>query len=410
VANVRRSGFRRATLLVSAMIVLSACNPTRFVSGWVPYWNATEGRAGFTSAASSMFTDISPFFYSAQADGTIALVGSASALSTTAHEAKIRGIEVLPTITDGSGKLTMATVILADPALRAQHIANIVALTANPEIDGVDLDYEGFAFSDGRDSWAATTPVWRAFIHELADALHAKFKRLAVTIPPVWVAGGVTTGYTVYDQAGIAPYVDRLRLMVYDWSVSSPGPISPMSWLTQVIAYSNAALPGYTNKLQLGVPSYGRDWGRQAYSSETCPDGALSTKSIELQNIPAVVSAHGAQPVRHTSGEMYFTYDLVVTGFSTKPIPPPPYVPPAQRIASIPGAAIGPGGLLPALRLAPPSEPLTCTVRHFVYYPDATTIQQHAQAALDNGWGGVVIWALGYETADVYTNLANTTP
>ena len=67
-------------------------------------------------------------------------------------------------------------------------------------------------------------------------------------------------------------------------------------------------------------------------------------------------------------------------------------------------------GLQPALRLTPPSELLSCTVRHFVYYPDATAIQQHAQAALDSGWSGVVLWALGYETADVYAALANTTP
>jgi spore germination protein YaaH len=60
--------------------------------------------------------------------------------------------------------------------------------------------------------------------------------------------------------------------------------------------------------------------------------------------------------------------------------------------------------------LTPPLVQLSCTVRHYVYYPDATSIQQHAQAALDNGWSGIVIWALGYETADVYTLLGQTTP
>jgi spore germination protein YaaH len=44
-----------------------------------------------------------------------------------------------------------------------------------------------------------------------------------------------------------------------------------------------------------------------------------------------------------------------------------------------------------------------------VYYPDATSIQQHAQAALNAGWSGVVIWALGYETEDVYRLLGETT-
>ncbi len=151
------------------------------------------------------------------------------------------------------------------------------SLTANPEIDGIDLDYEGFAFTDGHDSWASTQPVWVAFVTELAAALHANGKLLSVTIPPTWLAGGVPTGYPVYAQASIAPVVDRLRLMVYDWSVSSPGPISPMSWLNQVIAYSNSAIPAASDrsKLQLGVPSYGRDWGRQVKSTEICPDGAL---------------------------------------------------------------------------------------------------------------------------------------
>ena len=399
------------------MIVLSACNAP-FISGWVPYWNAPEGRLGFTSAAAPMFADVSPFFYSAQPDGTIAMVAGASAtqLNTTVVAAQTRGIKVLPTITDGSGKLVMAA-LLADPTSRTQHVQNIVKLVVDKGFDGIDLDYEGFAFTDGRDSWATTQPVWDLFINELAAALHAQNppKLLSVTIPPVWKLGtGEITGYTVYDQASIGAVADRIRLMVYDYSYAggAPGPISPMSWLTQVIAYSDPIVPN--NKLQLGVPSYGRDWGRQVNAKEICPDGALNTKSIELQNMQSLIDAHGATPTRRdppNNGEMYFTYDVVVTGYSTKPIPAPPFVPPTHAAPVIPGPAIGATtGLQPALRLTPPLTQLSCTVRHFVYYPDATSIRQHAQAALSAGWSGVVIWALGYETADVYTELAQTAP
>ncbi len=35
------------------MIVLSACMPGRYINGWVPYWNATAGRAGFTNPATA---------------------------------------------------------------------------------------------------------------------------------------------------------------------------------------------------------------------------------------------------------------------------------------------------------------------------------------------------------------------
>ena len=410
-AKVRRSGFWRATLLASVTIVLSACNTTRFISGWVPYWNAPEGRAGFTDpSASTMFSDVSPFFFSAQPDGTVALVGSTNQLVVTAHEAHIRGLKVLPSITDGSGRWIMSTVILGIPSNRAQHIANIVSLLDTyPDLDGFDLDYEGFAFADGRDSWQFTQPNWVAFVTELATALHDRGKLLSVTIPPTWIEVNVLRGYPVYAPDQIGAVADRVRLMVYDWSVSSPGPISPMSWVDMVIAYNGPLVPN--GKLQLGVPAYGRDWGRQVDTTEICPDRALDTKSIELQHMQALIDARGATPTRTGSGEMYFTYDTVVTGYSTQPIPAPPWVPPPQHAPTIPGAAIGASnGLQPALRLTPPSVQLSCTVRHFVYYPDATTIQQHTQAALDAGWSGVVIWALGYETADVYAALANTTP
>ncbi len=395
------------------MIVLSACNPNRFVSGWVPYWNAPQGRVAFSDpAASTMFNDISPFFYTALPDGTIGLVGSQSQLNATVKAARDRGgINVLPSITDGSGKWMMATVILANTTSRTQHVQNIVNLVMTNGFDGIDLDYEGFAFSDGSASWDSTRPVWVAFVAELAAALHDKGKLLSVTIPPTWMDVDVRRGYWVYDPQQMGVYADRVKLMVYDWSVSAPGPISPMSWVNLVIAYNDPIVPN--DKLQLGIPAYGRNWGRKVNTAEICPDGALRTTSIELENVPDVVVAHGAQPtlVRHISGEVFFTYDVVETGYSTTPIPAPPYIRPVRAVPAVPTSATGAGaGLQPALRLTPPNVQLSCTVRHFVYYPDATTIQMHAQAALDAGWSGVVLWALGYETADVYTLLANTTP
>jgi len=412
VAKVRRTGYRRAAFVAALTVALAACNTTQFISGWVPYWTPVEGRAGFTNAqVAPMFKDVSPFFYTAQPDGTIALVGSQTQLDQTVTAAKARGIKVLPSITDSSGKWMMATVILANTDSRAQHIANIVNLVMSQGFDGIDLDYEGFAFTDGQASWPTTQPVWDAFVTQLAAALHANGKLLSVTIPPTWQdAPNVLRGYWVYDPQTMGAVADRVRLMVYDWSVSSPGPISPMSWVNLVIAYNDPIVPN--DKLQLGVPSYGRDWGRQVDATEICPDGALKTTSIELQNMPNLIAAHGATPTRTgiTNGEMTFSYDVVATGYSTAPIPAPPFVRPAHVVPSVTSPATSDAGLQPALRLRPPSTLLSCTVRHFVYFPDATAIQTHAQAAINAGWSGVVIWALGYETADVYNALANTTP
>jgi spore germination protein YaaH len=355
-----------------------------------------------------MFNDISPFFFSAQPDGSIALVGSQAQLNATVTAAHTQGLTVLPSITDGSGKWMMATVILANTTSRAQHIQNIVNLVVSSGFDGIDLDYEGFAFTDGVASWEFTKPVWVAFVTELAAALHANNKLLSVTIPPTWMEAGVVRGYPVYAPAEIGAVADRVKLMVYDWSVGSPGPISPMSWVNLVIAYNDPIVPNH--KLQLGIPSYGRDWGRQVVAGEICPDGALATHSIELDQMQGVIDAHGSPAlVRHNSGDVYFTYDVVETGYSTTPIPAPPYHPAAAGNPRVVDPAAT-AALQPALRLTPPTVQLSCTVRHFVYFPDAITIGMHAQAAVNAGWGGVVLWALGYETPEVYQALAATTP
>jgi hypothetical protein len=83
------------------------------------------------------------------------------------------GLVVLPAIADASGKRRMART-LADPALRGQHVADLVALAVNSGYDGLDLDYENFAFSDGRSSWAGDSP-------ELDDLRRRTRRRAAST-------------------------------------------------------------------------------------------------------------------------------------------------------------------------------------------------------------------------------------
>ena len=49
---------------------------------------------------------------------------------------------------------------------------------------------------------------------------------------------------------------------------------------------------------------------------------------------------------------------------------------------------------------------VTCTVRHTVWYPDEWSVKAKADIAVQQGWGGVVIWAGGYEVDGTYDRLA----
>lgn len=384
-------------------LVLSACQPNRFVTGWVPYWGGGAGRAVIDNDdASQLIGEVSMMWYGTNADTTLNLKASASSLATTVASARAQGLPVLPTIADSQPAGVMRG-ILANPATRATHVQHIVDLVMANGYDGIDLDYEVFPWGDGiTKEDPRITPHWVAFVHELGDELHRRGRLLSVTVPPVWTSNGAVAGYTVYAQEQIAPYVDRLRLMVYDWSLTSPGPIAPISWVNSVIAYSSTRVP--VSKLQLGVPAYGRHWATQKYSSETCPDGALYRESVVMTKAAPLAAAHGLTPTRHSSGELTFAWTEVVTGPRTKPITPPAYVPPSTVVTRV-DRGVG-GTLQPAVRLGKPSASVSCTVQHTAYVPDGISVRQRAEAALAAGWSGIAIWALGYETADVYTELS----
>jgi len=316
--------------------------PKKIVTGWIPYWMATPGNpAGVNSAVANadLFTEVSPFIYSALAAGTKGVRvtlnpnfsnGAANAAWAT-NALHAAGIPVIPSIADGSGKGVMAKT-LADPAKRTAHVQDILATVVNNGYEGIDLDYETFAFSDGSASWAATQPNWTAFVTELGAALHAQGKQLIVTIPgPCGTSNkcGGNNGYWVYNMAGIAPAVDRIRIMAYDFSVSRAGPIAPISWVTAIVQYSITVMD--PAKLQIGVPTYGRSWTKRNANgnfqlSGNCPTSsqdsnaysALTSKSaVNDADIGKVLAANNVPATEvkwdDATQENYVEYDKVVS-------------------------------------------------------------------------------------------------
>ena len=380
-----------------------AAAPARFVTGWIPNWSSSavvEGGRALNSGFATTFAEVSPFGFSAVAADRIATSGTEANLTVAVTSLRNHALPVVPSITDGSGKLVMAG-ILADPTSRTRHVQTITDLVTSRGYDGIDLDYEGFAFSDGRSSWTATRPNWAAFVAELGGALHAQGKILSITVPPIWDNG--SSGYWVYAWPEMLPHIDRLRLMVYDWSVSAPGPVSPLSWQTNVINYVKTIVPAdQLSKVQIGVNAYGRSWATVA--SGTCPANAsLGTFGVQMESAPQLALDNGATPVRDASGELRFTYDVVYTGSKTGPTPAPLLPTPSSYANST--SPIEAGALRPALRLNS-SGSTTCSVRRTVYFPDEFTIVQRTTAVIQAGLSGIAIWALGYDTPGLWAPLS----
>ena len=332
-----------ASMLALAVVLspMAEAAPKKIVTGWIPYWMSTPGNpVGVNTAVANadLFSEVSPFIYSALPAGSkgvrVALNpnfsnGAANAAWAT-NALHAAGIPVIPSIADGSGKGVMAKT-LADPAKRTAHVQDIVATVVNNGYDGIDLDYEVFAFSDGSASWATTQPNWTAFVTELGAALRGQGKKLIVTIPgPCSTTNkcGGKNGYWVYDMAGIAPSVDRIRIMAYDFHVSGAGPIAPISWVTAIVQYSITVMD--PAKLQIGVPTYGRSWTKKKANgtyqlSGNCPTSSQDSKAysaltskaaVNDSDIAKVLATNGVPPTDvkwdDASQENYVEYDKVV--------------------------------------------------------------------------------------------------
>ena len=301
---------------------------------------------------------------------SIVVDGNAPTAEVEAFLAAARdaGASIVPSVVDALEPGEMAT-LLADPAQRARHVEALADFAASGDFAGLDIDYEQFAFADDRSTWITTRPSWVAFIEELAERLHADGRTLTVSIPPVYDTGRTAdSGYWVYDYAAIAPLVDRIRVMAYDYSTASAGPIAPLDWVQQAIDGTVAA-SGDAGKLVLGIPAYGYNW--VVATTGTCPDREDTGRTgVTARSAPELARRRRAEPVYdETTGEWAFTYQLELSDGAT-----------------------------------------ACTQTRQVRYVDGEGALARAALAEAAGFGGSSLWALGYEDEAFWTGLTDPAP
>ncbi|HSM67929.1 MAG TPA: glycosyl hydrolase family 18 protein [Ilumatobacteraceae bacterium] len=332
---------------------------------WVPYWTLDDALPTIERRAPSM-REVSPFWFNANAT-EIVVDPNASVELTTEFIEKVRrtGADLVPSIVDNLPAGEMAA-ILAEPASRARHVEAIRSFADDGDYDGIDIDYEQFAFADGRDTWAATRPHWVAFIEELGAALRADGRTLTVSIPPVYDDGQTAdSGFWVYDYGAIVDHVDRIRMMTYDFSVQDPGPIAPLDWVETAITGAIEAT-GRPDKLVLGLPAYGRNW--VVATAGVCPADAPGRTAVTARSVDDLIARREAVPVRvDETGESTFEYQLEVA-----------------------------------------DELTTCVQTRRVHYVDADGIRARMDLARQYGLDGVSLWAFGFDDDDVWTAILPT--
>jgi spore germination protein YaaH len=308
--------------------------PARVVSGWIPFWNYERGLASFR-ANPDVFSEVYGFFHEVDSAGRIHTYADGGQIRRLRAAARRAGVPLYGTILDAGQPRAMAR-LLADDQRRTRHVRQIVGLVDDLGYDGIDIDYEQFAFADGRHTWKRTRGNWVAFMSQLGAALHQRGKLLATATPTIYDGERTDrSGYWVYDWEGIAPHVDKVGVMTYDFSYESRGPTSPRGWFTRTADYAASVLGA---KAGMGVPAFGYDWSR-------CAGRSSMTQAQALRR----ARSHGKRPSRaNWAGEARFEY-----------------------------------------------RHGRC--RHVVWFGDPGTIGARAATAVDAGTGGIAIWALGNE-------------
>ena len=303
-----------------------AANPPRkILTGWLPYYSMKTYLPAVLNNA-DLIKEIMPFWYTLKYDGKTKKPVVADVYKTANPSVPITepltalrnaGMTIIPTITDGTDQMILAN-LLAKPVSRKQVVDAIVATVASQNYDGIDLDFEGFAFIDPNTTWKTTAPNWVLFIKELGAALHAQKKILSITTPYLFNPAEKQKGYFVYAWAEVAPHIDRLRIMTYDYSTSRPGPIGPIAWTEKTVKYAVSIMPA--SKVYLGLPGYGKDWVTKVEG--VCPSNLakIITPSAKagtflMRDAASIAATYGAVPTyNETFAEVTFSYKREYTG------------------------------------------------------------------------------------------------
>jgi spore germination protein YaaH len=343
--------------------------PRKIISGWMPYWSTKAGLSTIT-AEKDLYGEVNVFWFSVKSSTQIIDQydpANTPTMTATMDALKAQGVKVFATFTDGTGRLALQG-ILKDPTQRARLVSTLTNFAVRNGFDGIDLDFEGFAFVDGTSSWSTTQPLWTTFITELSASMKAQRLLLSVTTPEVRDPASGKRGYWVYDWPGIAPHIDRLRIMTYDYSVARSGPIGPISWAEQTTKYAATLMA--PSKIYVGVATYGRDW--VVGLTGTCPVGVNlvaqtstvnGTRATVLSNAAvALAKAYGTTPTWNAQyAESTFTYRKTYAGKTTS------------------------------------GEATSCTATRTVWYQDARAALERAKLVGKYRIGGIALWYIGQE-------------
>jgi spore germination protein len=142
--------------------------------------------------------------------------------------------------------------VLRTQKSRNRLINQLLARTIQKNFDGVNIDFEAIPAKD--------RSRFTSFIKTLANRLHAKSRKLVISVPAIASDIPSDSWSGAFDYAALGEAADLIQIMTYDehgpWG--SPGPIASLPWVQECINYAATVIP--VEKISMGIPAYAYAW------------------------------------------------------------------------------------------------------------------------------------------------------
>ena len=251
------------------------------VFGYHPYWNGNV----WQNYQWDLLSDLCYFSYEVDPYSGEAITIRDWATAPVIDTALAHGVKVHLCVTLFNGHAAF----FENPQARQTLTTNLIELIVLRGTQGINLDFEAVPASqkDGLTS----------YIMEISQALHAVLPQAELSI-----AAPAVNWSNTFDLPAIAPWLDLIMVMAYDyyWDGSTiAGPVSGLWPLTSSFNYGvNSSLTYYQSmgvpesKLLLGLPYYGREW---PVTSNTLPASTTGRgAAVTYRNIRGNTSIYNA--------------------------------------------------------------------------------------------------------------------
>lgn len=219
---------------------------------------------------------LSPFSYSASADGALSDLNDGAILSALPGSGTA-ALMVVTNLDEAEGGFSSAAAhaLFGSAQARDALLENILALVRQKGYYGVNFDFE-YVYPYDREAY-------NAFLRYAAERLHAEGYFVTTAVAPKTEDAQQGLLYAAHDYAAHGEYADRVIVMTYEWGYTygQPQAISPVNRMRTVIEYALTRIAA--GKLLMGFSNYAYDWRlpwRQGEAAASLSNAAAANLAI----------------------------------------------------------------------------------------------------------------------------------